>query len=325
MISDGWYLKTSTALVVSATLCCLVGCRPSEDTSRSGAAIDQKSGVVVTSPAIFWVAGQMLGEQIPLWLECREKPDETGWAPAAEAVKRMQRAEAILLNGGGEETWLQGVTIPQNRLADLSSLARLELIPLEVEQAHQHGPGGMKSAQEWRRGVSLDPLMLAQQATAIRNRLVSLFPDQEPSIESGYASVAAELKSLSGVLDKSRGLAAQIKWLDPAGVFHYLVRAAGGTPDSEMGFELAKLLESPAEEPVSRRLASWMERAERENVSILLPSDSRYDEAGLVLKTNGFTVLRLDSLDYRLKPGVFLERYRDNIECLAEGAQDLPK
>ncbi len=314
----------ATLLLVAAALC-IAGCHAEPETGRGGTAEAKPSGVAATAPAVFWMTSRMLNDRIPATLECQDEPGDNVWTPAAGSIRRMQQADVVFLAGAGEEGWLQGVTIPERRLVDLSAIVQGELIPLESEQAHQHGPGGAKSGMEWHGGVFWDPSLLNRQALEIRNRLLALYPDFKADIDAGYSEVTGELSALAKSMHDSRPSGARMKWLDPAGKFNYLIRAAGGSVDSAASRELAKFLEAVGKQGETPSLTEGWKSLAAENVLVLLPSASRFDLAATRLMEEGLNVFRLESGNHRVDPRQFLEQYRDDINNLVSKMNSLSK
>jgi len=168
--------------------------------------------------------------------------DPAMWRPGPDDIALLQRADRVLLNGAGYESWLNWVTLPVERLVDTSASLHDQLIPLEHETVHQHGPAGEHSHAGNAFTVWLDPQLAIAQAGSIEEALSDLAPEHRDSHQQNLAQLQKRLEELDERQQRAFGALAQQPLLFSHPVYQYLERRYGldgyslhWEPDQEPG------------------------------------------------------------------------------------------
>jgi zinc transport system substrate-binding protein len=108
----------------------------------------------------------------------------------------MQSADLVILNGAGYESWLDWVTLVEDRLLDSSAGFRDRLIPRDEDSVHQHGPLGEHSHKDMAFTIWLDPTLAAEQARAVERSLTELEPANAELHSANLAALITRLEAL---------------------------------------------------------------------------------------------------------------------------------
>lgn len=188
------------ALLIAAILL-LTACSRDAQQSNSDIAPANEPGdvLVVTSnyPLYFFATRIVEGvDSAPEIVFPDIKGDPAFWTPNAEQIQLLQAADLVLLNGAGAESWLNLVTVDQDRLRDTSATITNKLIPLHDSVQHQHGPEGDHSHQGNAFTTWLDPTLAIAQARAITSAFIELSPSNAAQYRSNMAKLEQELGEL---------------------------------------------------------------------------------------------------------------------------------
>jgi len=151
--------------------------------------------VVASNYPLYYFASRIAGDSVEVILP-EIKGDPANWKPESHAIEQLQSADLVFLVGAGYESWLEWVSLPDEKLMDTSASFRDRLIPLEQEGVHQHGPQGEHSHTGFAFTVWLDPGLAIEQAKAIAQALSKLSPGDSAAYETRLASLEGELLSL---------------------------------------------------------------------------------------------------------------------------------
>ena len=153
--------------------------------------------------------------------------DPAFWKPDDEAIRQLQSADLLLLNGAGYESWPGWVTLPQDSPLDTSRGFLDRLLPLEDQVPHQHGPGGDHSHGDVAFTTWLDPSLAAEQAAAIEQRLSRLLPEQAAEYRKHLAGLSARLDDLDRRLRDALDVLGDRPILFSHPVYQYLANRYG--------------------------------------------------------------------------------------------------
>lgn len=203
--------------------------------------------VIASNYPLYYFASAIAADSVDLNLPVMEG-DPANWNPGAGAIAEMQRADLVLLNGAGYESWLGWVTLPENILLDTSAGITDRLIPRAAETVHQHGPEGEHSHTEMAFTVWLDPMLAIEQARAIEQSISKLVPEEAAANQARLAALESRLKQLDlGLRDTFDALGGQpLIFSHP--VYQYLA--------ARYGINGASLHWEPDQEPGTR---AWLE------------------------------------------------------------------
>ena len=148
------------------------------------------------SPLAYF-AGRIAGDLAEVVCPLPADADPITWQPDADAIRRFQEADLILLNGANFEKWPSAVSLPDNRVVRTAAAFSAEWITYEEAVSHKHGPKGDAHSHEGVDGHTwLDPQLAHKQAEAIRDALIRLLPADRERIESNFAALASDLQAL---------------------------------------------------------------------------------------------------------------------------------
>jgi len=185
-------------------LCVLVtACKPEPHEIAAGESVPATATIIIASNyPLYFFARQIAGETsaIDVRLPVMDG-DPANWKPDSAAISELQKADLILLNGAGYESWLSWVSLPPDRLLDTSSSFRERLLPMLGETVHQHGPAGDHSHQGKAFTVWLDPELAIRQGQAIQQALSALAPGNSDIYAANLAQLTRDLQALDRALN----------------------------------------------------------------------------------------------------------------------------
>ncbi len=142
-----------------------------------------------------YIAGRIAGSTVPVWEVTPIEADPGEWMPDAAAISRMQRARLTVVNGAGFERWVKAVSLPQHRLCVLAKGLREPLLQLP-EVTHSHGGAGAHTHAGTDGHIWMEPVMMGQLATHLRDRMLKAWPQHEAIFIANYEQLSADLAAL---------------------------------------------------------------------------------------------------------------------------------
>ncbi len=290
---------------------CLVGIacgtQPPEQGEVGAESVEPEaySVYVVNYPLAFF-AERIGGELVSVSLPVPAGVDPGAWVPSALEIGDYQRADLILLNGGGYATWVERATLPASRIVDTSQAFSDRFLGVEGE-THSHGPAGEHSHAGFASGFWLDPRLAILQAEAIEAGFVSRWPHHEESFERGLASLRAELEALDVTLKEAwEALDDRVVFIEP--LFAYLARRYELRSES---VDLDRAGES--EQAAMRELPSLLSIGQS---AVVLSSALGEMPIVAELESAGVLVVLFETLQTRPAQGDFLETMDGNVSRL---------
>jgi zinc transport system substrate-binding protein len=270
--------------------------------------------VVAMNAPLACFATRIGGDLVEVVLAPPRGADPAFWTPSIARIEEFQRADLILLNGAGQERWLDHVSLPAAKAVETAAGFRDRWIESEEGITHSHGASGMHTHRGFVSTTWLDPTLAIEQAEAVRDALARARPDFAETFDTNFASLRDALTAIDDQLERaihgSRGL--PILYSHP--IYQYLERRfalngrslawePGAMPDDREWTKLAALL---AEHP-----ARWMlwEAEPGEEIR------ARLREAGIeAVLFRPAANLDADTAD----PALWIEIQRDNAAALAK-------
>ena len=197
------------------------------DADSAGNPSDRSKSLILTSnyPLYFLATRITAGiDSAPQILLPEIEGDPAAWLPSAAQIRLLQEADLVLLNGAGAEPWLDLVTLRNQRLVDTTSEIPGQLIPLDENVVHQHGPEGEHSHHGTAFTTWLDPLLLMDQAGKIVKALTELDPQLGPHFEENMIMLEKELSGLHQRIGEALAPLADRPVLFSHPVYQYLER-----------------------------------------------------------------------------------------------------
>ncbi len=274
---------------------------------------NESLSLAVTTPALFYLAREIAGGYTDVFLVGCNEPANAAWSPDATAISGMQKADLIIYNGAGFETWLHNITVPARVLVDATAIHELELIPVVNSQTHQHGPSGQQSKMVYASQVWHDPSILRRQAMLVRDELTKSYPEHTIDFGAECAKVVGKLDELMETIGKATGRNRSVSIVDPTNRFSYLIRA----------FQLIPLMPAQDLLLIDARSITEQDLATLDEISatkaiVLLPNDTSFDLLQVEMEQRHIPVLRLDSLEILSDDKAFIDRLRENLEQISK-------
>jgi zinc transport system substrate-binding protein len=122
--------------------------------------------------------------------------DASLWRPAIADIAAFQKADLVLLNGAGLESWVQHVSLSRSRVVDLSKGLADRLIVRQDAITHAHGQEGAHSHVGIVPGLWMDFSLAARQAQAVLDAMVARLPGKTSILQANYQRLADDLAAL---------------------------------------------------------------------------------------------------------------------------------
>ena len=129
----------------------------------------------VNYPLAFF-AEQIGGEHVDVVLPVPPGVDPAFWEPDHDMVRQFQKADLILLNGAGYAKWTRKFSLPMLRMVDTSRAFKDDLVSIETNVTHSHGPAGDHSHGGIAFTTWLDFSQAAVQAEAVYKAILRKLP-----------------------------------------------------------------------------------------------------------------------------------------------------
>ena len=178
--------------VIVATL--FVGCE--SDTPRPTPATAAKPTVYVVNYPLQYFCERIAGESIDVRFPAPSDVDPAFWKPTGDEIAAFQSADLILLNGADYAKWVRAASLPSSKTVNTLARPLESFIETEGTVKHKHGPRG-----EHDHGGTAFTTWLAfqqaeQQASAVKDALTRLLPEQSATFLENLASLRTDLTEL---------------------------------------------------------------------------------------------------------------------------------
>jgi zinc transport system substrate-binding protein len=150
--------------------------------------------------------------------------DPAFWEPSEDMVRRFQKADLIILNGAGYAKWTRTVSLPMLRLVDTSRAFKEDLIKIQTNVTHTHGPGGDHSHGGTAFTTWLDFSQAALQAEAIYKALVRKLPTQKEYFTKNFEELKTDLLDLDKQMTEIGDQTAKTPLFASHPIYQYLAR-----------------------------------------------------------------------------------------------------
>ena len=217
--------------------------------------------VYVVNYPLQYFAERIAGERVKVVFPAPADEDPAFWKPDVDTIAAFQAADLILINGAGYAKWLKTASLPKSRMIDTSRRFKADMIAVEDEAVHTHGPAGEHAHTGTAFTTWLDFRQAAQQAQAVLEGLSRLLPAHQDALQQRYAELERDLLALDARLDAIVAPRRAQPLLASHPVYQYLARRHGLSlqsvlwepevmPEAEQWEALQSILETHA--------AAWM-------------------------------------------------------------------
>lgn len=153
--------------------------------------------VVVSLSPLAWIVSEIAGDQVELIPLMPQGADPAVWSPDEAALDALASADLIILNSSNLEKWAQLISLPIVKTLEVARECQDQWLRYPKVVTHSHGPEGERSFEGVDGHTWLDPELLRLGATAIKNRLVRLVPEQRTLFEERFLEVDGILVGLT--------------------------------------------------------------------------------------------------------------------------------
>lgn len=182
-------------LHVILALSVAVGCASNKgkDEADTGS---QKSVIAVSNYPLKYFTERLTTGIMEVRFPAAVSNDPAYWKPSPEDVSDLQKADLIVLNGATYEQWVKNVSLPASRIVETAEGFKDRWIPLAGAVTHSHGLEGEHEHAGIAFTTWLDMTLALEQVRAIRDALVSRWPDHSSLFEDNLKKLEADLLAL---------------------------------------------------------------------------------------------------------------------------------
>ncbi|MFT4541059.1 MAG: zinc transport system substrate-binding protein [Planctomycetota bacterium] len=241
------YPLDSTVLCsVLVTCLAAAGCSDANtDATGSDTPVRERPLVITTFYPTEYLVERLAGEWVNVRCDVPGDADALFWKPSDEQVLEYQKADLIVLNGAGMETWVEHMSLPLSRVVDTSRAFEDRFVDFEAA-THSHGGGEDHTHSGTDPHIWLDPLNVEQQALALHSALKLRLPDHEADLQANMDALSADLKSVhESYLALGKGV---------QGVWMYASHPAYNYLASRYGWKIVNLDLDPEQELADAQL-----------------------------------------------------------------------
>ena len=180
--------------------------------------------IAVVNYPLYYFAKSIAGDRATVYFPAIDG-DPTQWKPSARQVGNFQKADLILANGAGYESWMEKVSLPSSKIIVTSGQFKDQWIEIQEEVTHSHGPEGEHVHAGTASNTWLNFQLALKQASVVYESIVSLFPDDAKSIDDNYAILKEDLMQLDELAKSVTEDIGDRNMLDIAGFYQYFIKA----------------------------------------------------------------------------------------------------
>jgi zinc transport system substrate-binding protein len=255
-----------------------------------------------------YFAERIGGEYIEVVFPAPEDVDPAFWEPDDETVRQYQKADLIILNGAGYAKWTRVVSLPMLRMVDTSRAFKDNLIHIESNVTHSHGPGGDHSHGGTAFTTWLDFSQAAMQAEAIYKALVRKLPVQKRNFTKNFEELKRDLLELDKQMISIGDRLAQAPLFASHPIYQYLVR--------RYSMNIRMMMWEPDEDPGGNAWNHLQEISKEHPSKWMIWEGKPLAESSRRLETLGMNSLVFAPCMNRPATGDFMGVMRRNIENL---------
>jgi len=218
-----------TRCVLLLLILILAGCN-SSDTGRQADEAEQTDRlpvVYVSNYLLEYFAQRIAGPVVEIRFPAATSSDPAYWSPAPGDITEMQTSGLIVLNGASYEQWIKNVSLPTSRIVVTAKGFKDEWIPLEEAISHSHGQEGEHEHGDTAFTTWLDVKLAVEQGRALRDSLISRWPDNTSHFEDNYEKLEADLLKIDSEFETVVGRAPDTPVIFSHPVYQYFERRYG--------------------------------------------------------------------------------------------------
>jgi len=222
---------------------------------------EKKLTVYTVNYPLYYFAERIGGDLINVVFPAPPDLDPAFWTPDTAIVREYQTADLIILNGSDYAKWTKKFSLPMLRTVDTSKAFKDELIHVETNVTHSHGPGGDHSHGGTTFTTWLDFSQATLQAEAIYKALSRKVPSHEADFAQNFEALKKDLLDLDARMLALSTKKPELPLLGSHPIYQYMarrynmnIRMMMWEPDEDPGGKEWKYLQ----EVVKDHPARWM-------------------------------------------------------------------
>ena len=295
-------LKTSKvawgALLVAGIMLFAAACevrRMGKQESESS----ERATVAVTNASLEYFAKSLAPADVHVWLPVPAGTDPAFWRPREKTVLALQKADLVLVQGAGYESWLDKVSLPASRVVDTSAAFRDRLLRLTEAVRHRHGPEGEHVHAGYAPGTWMDPELALLQAEQVYRAFAQRWPEDGAALEASWKRLQGSLRAWQAEVDALRDAhRGAVLWASHP-VYDYLARYAGWKLESRHW--------EPNEMPDEQAWSSFDQKWKRHPARLMLWEDEPIEPIRKALRTRQIGIVVVRPCAHRPPQGTWLE------------------
>jgi len=185
---------------------------------------EEKLTIYTVNYPLYYFSERIGGDHVKVVLPAPEDVDPAFWEPSTDTVRQYQKADLIILNGAGYAKWTRKVSLPMLRMVDTSRAFKDDLVHIQTNVTHSHGPGGDHSHGGTAFTTWLDFSQAALQAEEIYKALVRKLPAQKQNLTKNFEALKRDLLELDKQMIAVGDRLAQAPLFASHPVYQYLAR-----------------------------------------------------------------------------------------------------
>jgi zinc transport system substrate-binding protein len=266
--------------------------------------------VYVSNYPLYYFAERIANSYIDLHFPASNTVDPAFWEPVTDTIVAMQNADLILLNGASYEKWMLNVSLPNSITINTSKTFETSYLNNGENFTHSHGGEGAHTHEEIAFTTWLDFSLAIQQASAIKDALVKLIPEQKQLFDQNYNALVADLQNLDIELKNITKDASDVVVAFSHPIYQYLQNAYA-IKGTSFHWEPNKTFSHDNQHDLEHLL-------EKQPVKFIIWEAEPLDETKEYLAKKGIQTIIFSTLTGKPEQGDFLEVMQQNIKNLQQ-------
>lgn len=294
------------------------GCEQQQQAQKSNTPTQSETSgkftIVAGNYPVYYYASRLAGDNADISLPVPADEDPAYWQPNAEAVKQMQQADLVVLNGATSEKWVTSVTIADSKIIDTATSFEDRFLMNEEGTTHSHGPGGEHTHGSTDFNVWLDMELAAMQAETVAEALKQNLPDEAAGIDTRLTELRTDLDSIDKAFAEATAPLGGDPILASHPVYDYFAQRYDLTGLESFHWE-------PGEHPADDEWQKLDTFLAENPAKIMLWEDEPLEETREALQERGITVVVFRTANNMPDSGDFVSVMRENAEALSAATE----
>jgi zinc transport system substrate-binding protein len=181
----------------------IVSCGQQETGDQTTAA--RPAEIIVVNSPLHYFTSELIADLATVTLLAPGEIDPSTWEPHVNDILKLQQAELVILNGAGYSGWLDRVALTASKLVDTGAAFRSDLIPVDQQTTHSHGPTAEHSHGAHAFTTWMDMELAKSQVHAIALALTKNWPMAADEITQREADLIEKLTNIDETYSAQAG------------------------------------------------------------------------------------------------------------------------